>query len=85
MEVHEKHCTMNPNRACRVCILLVEHIEQKPMSELLNILPDPTEYNESAHIPDYDNKNFEKLKTGLINAMPKLREATNNCPACIMA
>lgn len=73
MKKHEIHCTMNPNRACRVCLLLGVH--QQPMSELLATLPKPASYN------------FDPLEAfeGVTLAMPLLRRKANNCPACILA
>ena len=42
MAKHEKHCTNNPNRYCRLCDKFGE--SQQPMSELLSVLPNPNDY-----------------------------------------
>jgi hypothetical protein len=34
MEIHEKHCTANPNRECRVCTHLLGEIQQ-PLPDLI--------------------------------------------------
>ena len=81
MKRHEKHCTMNPNRTCRVCVLLEEH--QGPVGLLEAMLPDSGEYlmtDESGVL------SFQSALTDAANAaLPALREAANNCPACILA
>ena len=78
---HEKSCTMNPNRICNVCLSLLE-VEQKPISQLLKILPNGRSFieEEIAGIISYGTLEKEVEKH-----MPKLRNLTVNCPACIMA
>jgi len=78
---HEKSCTLNPNRICNVCLSLLE-VEQKSISQLLEILPDGRNFieEEIAGMISYGTLGKEVEKH-----MPKLRELTENCPACIMA
>ena len=85
---HERHCTMNPNRKCRMCER-VDHLPV-PMPDLLAVLPDP----ESMDNPQYnetrlDGLSFCETRQGYLQiveaALPKLRELTSNCPACILA
>jgi hypothetical protein len=92
MRKHEQHCTMNPARSCRVCALL-NGGHGLDMGELLAILPDPTAYLAQGyydcncggeHRADCTNE-YTKLDRALKEAMPKLREAVDNCPACILA
>lgn len=80
---HELACTLNPNRVCNVCKMnhgewSQDEFEQRPISELLEILPDPLPF-----------KIKDEFGDGLIKAvnavLPKLREISGNCPACIMA
>ncbi|MBU0907884.1 MAG: hypothetical protein KKE05_07050 [Nanoarchaeota archaeon] len=74
---HEKSCTLNPVRVCGMCKIF--NLEQSKMSDLLTILPKPVmaedEYGSITVI------NIQEIEV----AMPKLREATENCPACILA
>lgn len=35
MEQHERHCTANPNRECRMCEMNPDHV-QRDMAEILN-------------------------------------------------
>jgi len=79
MRNHEKHCTKNPERACKVCGLIGGYT--RPMNELIAVLPSSVAYH-----ADYENFELHrKLFDDTEAAMPKLREATDNCPACIMA
>lgn len=98
MITHEKHCTLNPNRSCRVCNLLNGIGHGHYISELLDMLPDPTAYLAQGFyycncFPAYDGEQYRddctneyaKLERALKEVMPKLREAVADCPACIMA
>ena len=77
MNKHEKNCTMNPDRECRMCKLRED--SQTPLSELVAILP-------KMEIVD-DNYggvrvlNAEEIET----AMKAVREKADNCPTCILA
>lgn len=79
MEKHERHCTMNPNRRCRMCDAQAESPES--MDVLLSILPDPKKYNLD---PD-DFTEGNRLRDDVVAALPALRDKTLNCPACILA
>ena len=77
---HEKGCTLNPNRTCGVCGML--EVDQKPIAQLLSVLPDGKKFIEE----ETDNLiSYGTLETTVEKYMPKLRELTENCPACIMA
>lgn len=80
---HEKSCTMNPNRACRMHKMFSDEIEQPKTNDLLALLPNP----EGAEIEDeWGSTHFlSSFVKEIENAMPALRKATDNCPACIMA
>jgi hypothetical protein len=88
---HEKHCTMNPNRICRMC-KMVDH-EQQKIENLLSILPNPDDYRD-VEFHDYGSFDviemvevevFNGLDLAVDKVLPKLREITGNCPACILA
>lgn len=85
MAKHEKHCTLNPSRNCRVCGLLggSTHVGAERMAELVAILPKNVEWEGD----DYGNPSLRYFSfcDALRAATPALREATDNCPACIMA
>lgn len=80
MSRHEKHCTLNPNRECRVCQYMTETYTGTPVSELLKILPKqlPSDVN-------WTHDEWYRFYDAVDEAMPKLREAAGNCPACILA
>ena len=71
MEKHEKHCTMNPDRECRMCE--TESIPQVPMQQLLESLG-PLEQSENE---------WGNLVT-IPGDVEGVRELTE-CPACILA
>ena len=71
MKQHEIHCTMNPNRKCRMCD--IAEIEQVPIDELMKLLPEPHTKD------DYGTITFKKTD------LNELKEVTSNCPNCILA
>ncbi len=87
MKKHEKHCTMNPDRECRMCKLL--DVEQVPMAEMLSVLPDPEKFIDGIlgdkHSEEQAVRAYEKLNEAVEQATEKLRVTTNNCPTCILA
>jgi hypothetical protein len=70
MRKHEQHCTLNPLRKCRVC-QFINGGNGCCIEELKSLLQDATAYS--------------RLLEATEATMPSLREATDNCPACIMA
>jgi len=83
MSKHEKHCTLNPNRKCRVCDLLgVAPVLQ----ELIDMLPDPTTYNTAECLAQkHEETEHYKLTQQLEEIYPAFRDAAGDCPACMMA
>ena len=84
MRRHESACTMNPKRICRVCKML--DYPQVDLGELVKLLP-----NHETYFKDDDDMGGEaryyssELTTASNNVLSKLRDATENCPACILA
>lgn len=83
MSKHEKHCTMNPNRACGICKDIGN--DPVPMSELLAMLPDPEtdiiQFDCGGEYKTYAEGYIDKVK----KAIEEVREVTDNCPVCIFA
>jgi hypothetical protein len=86
MKVHEKHCTANPDRECRLCDAgnikdLIEEIKtsftivQKPC---IQTEIDRMFYREDETFPGIEWK-------GTPFTMDKLREITEDCPVCLLA
>lgn len=78
MEKHERHCTMNPARTCRVCPLIARWFpSESPRIHLtvpeLQKLLDPPHWYANISVDEF----AERIKP--------LREATGNCPACILS
>lgn len=81
MKRHERHCTKNPERKCRMCDIL--GVTQLPITDLMAILPDPSEY---AYEDEWGSGGYrENLFIATDTVMPRLREITSECPMCIMA
>jgi hypothetical protein len=76
MATHEKHCTKNPGRICRMCDLLGDSGSDLPT--LVAILKSVPFCSETELGPYYNEDIIESV-------MPKLREAANHCPMCILA
>lgn len=74
MQVHEAHCTMNPNRVCRVCKTLIGQ-ESTPLQELLAIC------RNSGALFDGPSQLWEIPESLHLD----LRHAAKQCPACEMA
>lgn len=81
MKRHEKHCTMNPKRACGMCSFNDGGVSP-PMSKLIKLLPDPESYrSEDEFGPSYSGA----LSTAANKALKGLRDEVEDCPACILA
>lgn len=85
MARHEQHCTLNPERSCRVCNLLNGGSHGKPMSELVAMLPDSALYHTSGKGIEDCWRVHKALSDAANAALPSLREAVSECPACILA
>lgn len=68
---HERHCTGNPNRVCRMCAMVGE--QQHTMAELF--------------VPIATAVAYFKPTPGELDSIDVsgLRELVKNCPACILA
>jgi hypothetical protein len=78
MKKHEKHCTLNPNRSCRMCDIV--HVKHN-MGELLAILPPPIRKENDEWGDNVTLLNRTEIETALV----ELRELADECPACILA
>lgn len=87
MAKHEKHCTLNPARECRMCSLLSDtrhyDFEHKPLAELIAMLPDSSAYNAVKTL--FLDREHERLTEALKLALPVFRIAAGGCPVCMMA
>lgn len=90
MERHEKHCTANPNRECRMCVY-AELEQTKITDEILSIIPDPNKYLVRSYPYGRDMpENFEmvvseKYDEPLKKAFEEIKEKVNDCPACLLS
>ena len=72
MKIHEKHCTLNPNRQCRMCE--VADIPQQSVNELIEKFKSVV-----------DKQSLESFINDDKKALEELREITEGCPACMLA
>lgn len=75
MKRHEKHCTMNPERACRMCQR--GEVEQQPMADLLACLRTVCD-DANWYTDDCWQRNAQEC-------LERLKEVASGCPACILA
>lgn len=77
MKRHEERCTMNPNRICGLC--KIAGCDQPDMKDLLDALSvvDIRETRDEYGVT-FSIANEEE-------AMARLREVANDCPACILS
>ena len=79
MRHHEKHCTMNPARECRVCKMVDG--EQQPIAKLMALIPDV-----KGTADKYGCVTYSQADVFSVNAaFPALRDVCCCCPACILA
>ena len=85
---HEKSCTKNPRRVCRVCAmdhngLIRGEGRQADIAQLMALLPDPAPHHTATEegFPYF----ADSLTVECNRALVALRKAAGNCPACIMS
>ena len=81
MNKHEKHCTMNPDRKCRMCAYMEGY--SAPLPELIAMLPEPSELLYEIEC-GYQATGEGKMPA-FWEAFEKMRDAAEQCPACILA
>jgi hypothetical protein len=96
MEKHETGCTLNPARKCGICGFL-EGGSATPLADLIALLPDPAKFIRDVPeeryfdgvewdtIPTRQEQDDPALREATHAVLPKLRELTDDCPACILA
>jgi hypothetical protein len=86
MASHERSCTLNPDRVCKMCALAGN--AQPEMSSLLSILPDPESFVMETVSSEYGPPTeYSYMSDGgsVDEAMKTLVDVCNGCPACILA
>ena len=73
---HERGCTKNPERICGICKAM--QAPQVPILELMAFLPEPRRSID-------DDGCITIHADGLEEAVERLRQKTESCPACMMA
>lgn len=86
IQKHEKSCTSNPNRKCKMCEAMGN--ENHDLNLLKKLLPSPSDYG-LIYAWSYDGENGTSVspdfKTTLMKSMNKLEYEAENCPICILS
>lgn len=89
MATHEKHCTMNPDRECRMCKLWDP--DDETLTDLMAVLPDASDWvlvedSKPGTDDEYDAQSArdKAYREQSSEGMKKLRALTG-CPICILA
>ena len=82
MRVHEKHCTMNQNRECRMCDLIGSDNDIK---SLVAMIPKDIIGKTDSGLSEF-SFDGEKVvnREEIEDAFEKMKEEASNCPACIL-
>ena len=78
---HEEHCTMNPNRTCGMCEMMGGGAPD--LQKVMQILPNPDDFKKTEE--KFGFISFSGLEEATDKVLQELRDAVENCPACIMA
>ncbi|MCP4544763.1 MAG: hypothetical protein GY832_47295 [Chloroflexi bacterium] len=84
MGKHERHCTMNPARECRMCTIIERHGDGAhafSIDELKAFLPEPVEDTRNGMEGSDIYLNTKEINIGI----KQLSEAVSHCPACVLA
>lgn len=75
LAIHEKHCTANPNRTCRLCEggSIKEIIDKYKKLFIVEITP--AEYGENVEVKYLKEFTLENIRN----------ELEDNCPTCLLA
>lgn len=82
---HEKHCTLNPKRSCRVCT----HVnggggsDPERLAGFVKLLPSAVDYAHDGN--GKPTSEYTAFCDAVQAAVSVLREAAEGCPACMMA
>lgn len=88
---HEKHCTANPDRVCRMCAAL--DCSPLPLAELRAMIPVADakrthtgwNFEDFAGAVDPADAYRAELAAQFSAALPAFEEAADGCPACMLA
>ena len=100
MKTHEKRCTLNLARECRMCYWVDEDeinfdspvarvADEWRMERLMSLLPDPKTYLKIEKVGHaFGNSVFESwpgLTEAIVESLPSVREAAGGCPVCVLS
>lgn len=84
MKKHELHCTMNPNRKCRMCELLEQ--TRPDYAEIIVLVPkSESRFEQMVDAVGRGYTGIADNDNDIRASLDMVRGKTGNCPACIMA
>ena len=84
MNKHESHCTLNPNRKCRVCEKISgDDTPNLTGPQMVAMLPNINDFGKQTEWGI--GVDVGKLHGALKEKIQPLRDAVDNCPACLLA
>ncbi len=75
MEIHEEHCTMNPNRICRMCNFIGE--KQRNKKEIENFVSEIKK--------ETQNKTEEETSGLCTKFLERTKRFVHGCPVCMLS
>lgn len=83
MARHEKHCTLNPERSCRLCSAHNADLIKDAMA----LLPEIPELNKDMSFEQFmcESSSVIKLEDDIKTAMPAMYQTVDCCPACMLS
>lgn len=85
MQKHETHCTLNPNRVCRMCDAIEECAPTpEQLAALVALVPNIDTFKSKFDDEGYSIDTDAAAKA-LHEVWDRIVEPLNHCPACIMA
>lgn len=84
MKNHERSCTLNPSRVCKMCGL-IEGGNGADLQAMMSLLPDPALFMHMVKFCSEPVLNDDAIKLLIAAALPAMRELCGNCPVCILA
>lgn len=82
MKEHEKHCTMNPDRQCRMCE--IAEVEPLDIAEIIPMLPKASAYTEKEDLGPWGVSERVDFEAHGKAVMAFIKDKTL-CPACTLA
>lgn len=82
MTVHERYCTRNPNRGCRLCARA--GWEPTRPDKFKHLMPDIEDYAQDADPDGRWRKSYQNYEKDMAEILAQIQKEVD-CPACVLA